>query len=84
MDRNAKAAAMACQNVLLAGGAETNAQFFDAGLVDEMYLTVEPLLLGSGLPLTGFLQNAVQLKLMESTTLNDRGTVQLHYQVVQS
>jgi dihydrofolate reductase len=80
----AQAAAMACQNVLLAGGAETNAQFFDAGLVDEVYLTVEPVVLGSGLPLMGPLQAAVRLRLMESTTLNDRGTVQLHYQVVQS
>ena len=36
------------QDVRLAGGASTIQQYLRAGLVDEMYLELVPLLLGSG------------------------------------
>lgn len=69
------------RNVLLAGGAETNARFFEAGLVDEMYLTVEPLVFGEGLPLTSPLQKAAELALLGCERLNEQGTMLLHYRV---
>lgn len=75
----ARAAAMACHNMLLAGGADINSQFLDAGLVNEAYVTIEPLLFGVGLPLTQALSNAVHLRLLEQRQLNDRGTLLLHY-----
>ena len=40
--------AAAGQDVLLAGGAEAAGQFLAAGLVDEMQLSLVPILLGSG------------------------------------
>ena len=36
------------RNVMVAGGAQTVRQFIAAGLLDELLLTVTPVLLGSG------------------------------------
>jgi len=67
------------QSLLLVGGATTNARFFDAGLVDEILVTVEPLLFGDGMPLVTALQKTIQLQLAECTRLNDQGTLLLRY-----
>lgn len=64
--------------MLLVGGSPVHAAFLQAGLVDELYLTVEPVLFGKGLPLVeGSLE--VELELQEVTRLNARGTLLLHY-----
>lgn len=77
-----KAAAMACSNVLLAGGAATNAEFLEAGLVDEAYVTIEPLLLGSGRPLTTGLTSPIDMRLITAQQLNEAGTMLLHYEII--
>lgn len=61
------------------GGASINSLFLDAGLVDELYLTVEPVLFGAGVPL---LRNTSphRLTLLECTNLNDN-TLLLHYAI---
>lgn len=65
--------------VAICGGAAIYSLFMQAGVVDELYLTVSPLLFGQGLPLfdqpldTG-------LALLESTPL-DNGSVLLHYAI---
>jgi dihydrofolate reductase len=65
--------------VAICGGASIYNLFMQAGLVDEIYLTVSPLLFGRGLSLfTEPLQTP--LKLLESTTLDD-GAMLLHYAV---
>lgn len=69
------------QSVLLLGGS-SNVPFLEAGVVDELYLTVEPSLFGEGLPLTGHLPAAVPLKLLEHEQLNRQGTLLLHYEVI--
>ena len=70
--------------LMLVGGAQTNAVFLEAGLVNELQLTVEPMLFGSGADLlAGFVGN-VPMKLLESRRLNERGTFLLHYQIVQA
>ena len=64
--------------MLLVGGAPVHAAFLQAGLVDELYLTIEPVLFGKGLPLVeGSLE--VDLELQQVTRLNTRGTLLLHY-----
>jgi len=61
------------------GGAIVNKMFMDAGLVDELYVTVEPVLFGSGISLfSGALQS--QLELRDSRSLNPN-TMLLHYAV---
>ena len=61
------------------GGAMINSLFLNAGLVDELYLTVEPVLFGAGIPL--FKEASVRrLLLLDSMNLNQH-TLLLHYSV---
>jgi riboflavin biosynthesis pyrimidine reductase len=69
------------RTILLAGGAATNARFLDAGLVDEVFLTIEPMIFGDGLPLTAPLQRIATMALLSSERLNPQGTLLLHYSV---
>ena len=69
------------QSAALIGGAKTNAEFFKAGLVDELLLTIEPKLFGQGLNLTGNTDLDLNLKLLELKKLNPN-TVWLRYQVI--
>lgn len=61
------------------GGATIYKLFLDNDLVDELYLTVEPILFGQGTPLIGSPLER-KLSLLESRQLNDN-TVLLHYAV---
>nr|AIA15571.1 Dihydrofolate reductase [uncultured bacterium] len=61
------------------GGATVYSQFMESGLVTDMYLTIEPLLFGSGVPLfAGRLE--VDMQLAEILKLNDN-TILLHYRI---
>lgn len=66
--------------VAICGGRSIYEMFLAAGAVDELYLTVEPVLFGRGVKLNE-LPADVPLKLLESSMLNDN-TILLHYQVV--
>ena len=68
------------QTVILAGGAEANRTFIDAGLVDEMWLTLEPLAFGNGISLVGDTPLSLRLRLIQSEHLNE-SSLQLRYQV---
>ena len=50
-------------------------------LIDEYHVMVNPVILGSGLPLFGELDHRVKLRLVASTTL-DGGVAALHYERV--
>ena len=69
------------QNVLLVGGAATTARFLDAGLVDELLITVEPYIFGEGLPLSGMLHATAHLRLLSARQLNNAGSLLLHYYI---
>ena len=69
--------------LLLASGAQVNGLFFDAGLVDEIFLTIEPKLLGIGNPMA-IQKNIINLTLLNVEKLNERGTLFLHYTVNKS
>lgn len=62
----------------LLGGPSTNIQFLKEGLVDEIFLTVEPVTIGEGIH---FLEGAMQSRwiLCKTKRLNKRGTLVLHY-----
>lgn len=68
--------------VILAGGGKTNTAFAQAGLIDEMYLDVEPVILGDGIPLFPSLQSELRLRLIDSRRLNTQGTTLFHYEVI--
>jgi dihydrofolate reductase len=76
-------AARGKQRVLLAGGDAMSHDFFKAGLVDDVYISIEPLLFAAGKPMLASRQPLdTRLQLVDITHLNDAGTLLLHYTVV--
>lgn len=67
--------------VLVTGGSQVNKAFFAAHLIDELILTVEPIILGSGLPLLAPLRIRQPLTLTSVDRLNEQGTLVLRYTV---
>jgi dihydrofolate reductase len=66
-------------HVLIAGGASVYSQFLQAGLVDELFLTVEPYLFGNGI---GFVKDIKRMK-MEFVAVEQIGeqTIVLQYRI---
>ena len=65
--------------VVVGGGASVYGQFIAAGLVDEVFLTLEPIFFGAGVPLAeGF--SRLNMRLEEVTKLGE-STVLLHYRI---
>ncbi len=69
------------EEVALIGGAQVNREFLQAGLVEEIYLTVEPVIFGKGLHVFDDQELENKLTLLNSKKLNDKGTILLHYKV---
>jgi dihydrofolate reductase len=73
------------KNIWLSGGGELAKSFFDENLVDEIYLGVTPLLLGSGIPLFPELIREVPLKFVSSNVCRhkkeDNAMLELVYDV---
>ena len=67
--------------VAICGGSQVYTLFLRAGVVDELYLTIEPKLFGSGVP---FLGGSLEcdLSLIDVQQLN-QNTVLLHYRLSQ-
>ncbi|HUS26229.1 MAG TPA: dihydrofolate reductase [Nevskiaceae bacterium] len=68
------------KDMLLLGGGNLNGQFVAAGLITELYLTIEPKLFGTGTELLGGQAVDQHLRLLELTKLNNEGTLLAHYQ----
>jgi len=70
-----------CKYVLVIGGGETNASFLKENLIDEIFLSVHPLILGSGIHLFQDIETFTKLELLAYKKLKE-GLVQLHYKVI--
>lgn len=70
-----------CTDILVAGGARTSAAFLEAHLIDEIFLSVHPLILGEGMKLFEGVMSEKGLKLLSSINL-EGGLVELHYEVL--
>jgi len=70
-----------CQNVWLVGGGELVRSFLEQGLLDQISVSMHPILLGTGVPLFpgGFRRTMLLLK---DTMVFDGGLVQLNYHVM--
>ncbi|HYF96460.1 MAG TPA: dihydrofolate reductase family protein [Patescibacteria group bacterium] len=66
--------------IALCGGQVIYDLFLNSGVVDEIYLTIEPKLFGHGITLSKTL-NDLNLKLIGHKKLND-DTLNLHYEVI--
>jgi len=65
--------------MLLVGGTEVNTAFLKNSLVDELHLTIEPLIFGKGKNLVSEEEFEVSLELLEVKKLNKKGTLHLIY-----
>ncbi|MEN9389287.1 MAG: hypothetical protein RLY61_371 [Candidatus Parcubacteria bacterium] len=74
------AAQRGLERLLLIGGSQTNMLFLKAGLVDEIVLSVHPLVIGTGLHLFGSESLNVALELVSSKLINNE-LVQVVYKV---
>lgn len=69
------------KDIWLFGGASLNEALMKAGLVDELWLSVHPILLGAGRQLFTGQNHRSQLTLLESKTY-ETGLVSLRYSIV--
>ncbi len=68
------------KDIWLFGGASLVTDMINANLVDELMISIHPLILGSGKPLFIDIQNRRKLKLIDNKTFSS-GLVQLLYKV---
>src|SRR5260370_912000 len=71
------------RTAVLAGGAQIYRAFLAAGLVDELWLTIEPLAFGAGITLFGDDPLDLRLALLECRQLN-ADSVHLRYRILRS
>lgn len=67
------------KNIWIEGGANVAQQFLRRGLIDEIVLSVVPVILGDGIRLFGKTDAPIELSLRETRTF-DKGLVQLLYE----
>ncbi len=70
------------KEALIAGGGILNGAFLKEGLIDELFIDIEPLILGRGIPLFADGDFEPRLKLVDVKTLSNHQTVRLHYKVI--
>lgn len=68
-------------HIVIAGGGALNASFLEEKLVDEIYLDIEPIILGQGIPLFRGKDLECNLKLVGQKKISDN-EIQLHYEVL--
>lgn len=70
------------ERVLIVGGAQIATLFLNAQLIDELWLTIEPKIFGTG---SGFVNDEeldIELKLISCKQANDQGTLITKYKVI--
>jgi dihydrofolate reductase len=67
------------KNILIFGSPTASHSLLSAGLIDEFWLFVNPVLLGKGRPLFKDISEQIKLKLIEAKTFSC-GVVALHYE----
>lgn len=70
------------KQMLLLSGEGLNKQFFESNLVDEIILTIEPKVFGSGHGMTADSKLDLNLRLLSVEKVNEQGTILLRYKVV--
>lgn len=68
------------RDLYLCGGGDLATLLFTEGLIDEVLVKLNPLLLGSGIPLAPRLREVMNLRLL-STKVYSNGVLLLHYAV---
>ncbi len=69
------------KDIWLLGGGEIASMLLNAGLVDEIILSVHPIIIGKGIPLFKNIEKRINLRLQESVPF-ESGLVQLRYRIL--
>lgn len=69
------------EKMLLVGGSQINTLFLKSKLVNEVYLTLEPKIFGSGTNLVNEEEFCISLDLISINKLNRRGTLLLRFKI---
>jgi len=69
--------------IVVAGGGTLNSSFLKEKLVDEIFLDIEPVILGKGIPLFNGQDFEVNLKLLGQKKITEN-ELQLHYKIVKN
>lgn len=69
------------KDIWLFGGASLTSSLLNSGLVDELWLSIHPILLGSGKPLFQGVTGRIKTKLLDTKTYSS-GLVSLKYEVL--
>ncbi len=69
------------ETALLIGGGKLNSSFAKEKLIDEVYVDIEPIAFGKGIPLFESEEFEMKLRLLEAVQLNPN-TIQIHYEVI--
>jgi dihydrofolate reductase len=69
------------KDIWLLGGGEIVSIFLNAYLIDEIILSIHPIILGKGVPLFKNIKKHVNLQLLESISF-ESGLMQLHYRIL--
>lgn len=69
------------EEVVVAGGGALNASFMEENLVDEIFIDIEPIVLGKGIPLFRDKNFERNLKLVGQKKISEN-EIQLHYEVL--
>ncbi len=69
------------EQVVVAGGGTLNASFVEENLIDEIFIDIEPIVLGQGIPLFKDKNFERNLKLLGQRQISDN-EIQLHYEVL--
>ncbi len=69
------------KTIMVCGGGKLNSTFMKENLIDEIYLDIEPIILGKGIKLFFESDFENKLKLLEIKKL-DKNLIQLHYKVL--
>jgi dihydrofolate reductase len=70
-----------CSGILVAGGGHTSAAFLEANLIDEIFFSVHPCILGEGIKPFEGVAFEKKVKLLGSRNL-DNGLLEIHYEVL--
>jgi len=69
------------EKVVVAGGGALNASFAEENLIDEIFIDIEPIILGQGIPLFRDKNFERNLKLVGQKKISE-SEIQLHYEVL--
>lgn len=73
--------ALGYQHMLVTGGAITAGNFLNSNMINELFVTVEPVLLQNGTGMVSGLTGLRNLQLKSAKKINPRGTMLLHYRI---